>query len=157
MPSSDSKSISRDNKFNMGIDLDYAYKFNDTSNITANIHYTSYDYQRQQDVNSNYSDDNLIIVEQTAFNVRAEQYTEIFTSQIDYALNINEESGLNIGAKWATVQTSSGILQNDIINGDEILNANNTNNFTYNEDVYAAYVDYKQNFDKINIPLIKSI
>jgi len=135
----------------MGIDLDYAYKFNDTSNITANIHYTSYDYQRQQDVNSNYSDDNLIIVEQTAFNVRAEQYTEIFTSQIDYALNINEESVLNIGAKWSNVQTSSGILQNDIINGDEILNANNTNNFTYNEDVYAAYVDYKQNFDKINI------
>ena len=147
----DSKSISRDTKFNTGIDLDYVYNANDASRIAANIHYTNYDYQRQQDVSSKYSQSSLIILEQTAFNVLAEQDTEIFTTQLEYAINLSDEILLATGVKWSNVQTSSGILQNDIINNEEILNTNNTNNFNYNEDVYAAFIDYSYNFKTINI------
>jgi outer membrane receptor for Fe3+-dicitrate len=87
-------------------------------------------------------------VDQTAFNVNANQNTNIFTSQLDYGLDINEKSAFSTGVKFSNVKTESGILQNDIIAGEEVLNEDSTNMFDYDEDVYAAFVDYNYNGEK---------
>ena len=143
-----SHNLSRDNKHNLGFDLDYNYNINETSKLSFNSHYTNYDYQRKQDVNSDYFD-GFIIVDQTAFNVKSNQDTNIFTSQLDYALVPNDKSSLNSGIKFSNVKTGSGILQNDIIAGEEVLNTDNTNTFDYAEDVYAAFIDYSYNGEKL--------
>lgn len=143
----EAQSLSRDNRHNIGVDLNYDYQINETSQISFNSHYTNYDYQRRQDVESRYFD-TLIVVDQTAFNVNANQNTNIFTSQLDYGLDINEKSTFNTGVKFSNVKTESGILQNDIIAGEEVLNEESTNMFNYDEDVYAAFVDYNYNSEK---------
>ena len=146
-----SRSLSRDSKHNIGLDLDYSYKINESSKLTASVHYTDYTYQRLQDVNSNYSIDNIFVTDQTAFNVTANQDTEIMTAQFDYALSIGETDKIITGFKFSNVQTGSRILQNDIIDNNEVLNTNNTNNFMYDEKVYAAFLDYNYLQDKITI------
>lgn len=143
----EAQSLSRDNRHNIGVDLDYDYQINETAQISFNSHYTNYDYQRRQDVESRYYD-TLIVVDQTAFNVNANQNTNIFTSQLDYGLDINEKSAFSTGVKFSNVKTESGILQNDIIAGEEVLNEESTNMFDYDEDVYAAFVDYNYNSEK---------
>jgi len=143
----EAQSLSRDNRHNIGVDLNYDYQINETAQISFNSHYTNYDYQRRQDVESRYFD-TLIVVDQTAFNVNANQNTNIFTSQLDYGLDINEKSTFNTGVKFSNVKTESGILQNDIIAGEEVLNEDSTNMFDYDEDVYAAFVDYNYNGEK---------
>lgn len=143
----EAQSLSRDNRHNIGVDLNYDYQINETSQISFNSHYTNYDYQRRQDVESRYFD-TLIVVDQTAFNVNANQNTNIFTSQLDYGLDINEKSAFSTGVKFSNVKTESGILQNDIIAGEEVLNEESTNMFDYDEDVYAAFVDYNFNSEK---------
>jgi len=143
----DAQSLSRDNRHNIGVDLDYNYNINESSKLSFNSHYTNYDYQRKQDVNSRYSDTSVII-DETAFNVNSNQDTNIFTSQLDYALTINDKSSLSSGIKFSNVKTESGILQNDIIAGEEVLNEDNTNTFDYDEDVYAAFLDYSYNGEK---------
>lgn len=143
----EAQSLSRDNRHNIGVDLNYDYHINETSQISFNSHYTNYDYQRRQDVESRYFD-TLIVVDQTAFNVNANQNTNIFTSQLDYALTLNDKSEFGAGVKFSNVETESGISQNDIISGEEILNEESTNMFDYDEDVYAAFVDYNYNGEK---------
>lgn len=143
----EAQSLSRDNRHNIGVDLNYDYHINETSQISFNSHYTNYDYQRRQDVESRYFD-TLIVVDQTAFNVNANQNTNIFTSQLDYALTLNDKSEFGAGIKFSNVETESGISQNDIISGEEILNEESTNMFNYDEDVYAAFVDYNYNGEK---------
>lgn len=146
-----SNSLSRDNRHNVGFDLDYNYQISDASKLTFNAHYTNYDYQRRQDVNSDYSIDGAIIVEETAYNSKSNQDTNIFTSQLDYAMTLSENASLGTGIKFSNVKTGSGILQNDIIAGVEIINPGNTNTFDYNEDVYGAYLDYSYSKDKLNL------
>lgn len=143
----EAQSLSRDNRHNIGVDFNYDYHINETSQISFNSHYTNYDYQRRQDVESRYFD-TLIVVDQTAFNVNANQNTNIFTSQLDYALTLNDKSEFGAGVKLSNVETESGISQNDIISGEEILNEESTNMFDYDEDVYAAFVDYNYNGEK---------
>lgn len=146
-----SNSLSRDNRHNVGFDLDYNYQISDASKLTFNAHYTNYDYQRRQDVNSDYSIDGAIIVEETAYNSKSNQDTNIFTSQLDYAMTLSKNASLGTGIKFSNVKTGSGILQNDIIAGVEIINPGNTNTFDYNEDVYGAYLDYSYSKDKLNL------
>ena len=143
----EAQSLSRDDRQNIGVDLDYDYQINESSQISFNSHYTNYDYQRRQDVESRYFD-TLIVVDETAFNVNANQDTNIFTSQLDYSLTLNEKSAFSTGVKFSNVKTESGNLQNDIIAGEEVLNEDNTNMFNYDEDVYAAFVDYNYNGEK---------
>lgn len=140
-----SNSLSKDNRHNLGFDLDYKYEINDASQIAFNAHYTNYDYSRKQDVNSDYFVDNSIIIDQTAYNIRADQNTNIFTSQLDYVLKASDNSSLISGIKFSNVKTESGILQNDIIAGEEVLNNENTNIFDYTEDVYAGFLNYDYN------------
>ena len=146
-----SNSLSRDNRHNVGFDLDYNYQISDASKLSFNAHYTNYDYQRRQDVNSDYLIDGAIIVEETAYNSKSNQDTNIFTSQLDYAMTLSENASLGTGIKFSNVKTGSGILQNDIIAGVEIINPGNTNTFDYNEDVYGAYLDYSYSKDKLNL------
>lgn len=143
----EAQSLSRDDRHNIGVDLDYDYQISKASKISFNSHYTNYDYQRRQDVESRYLDTS-VIVDETAFNVNSNQDTNIFTSQLDYALSLNEKSALSTGVKFSNVKTESGILQNDIIAGEEVLNEDNTNTFDYDEDVYAAFLDYNYNDEK---------
>lgn len=144
------QSLSRDNRHNIGVDLDYDYQVSESSKFSFNSHYTNYDYQRKQDVNSIYFDTSVII-DETAFNVNSNQNTNIFTSQLDYSLTINDKSSFNSGIKFSNVKTESSILQNDIVVGEEELNEDNTNMFDYNEDVYAAYLDYNTSKDKFSL------
>lgn len=146
-----SESLSRDNRHNLGLDLDYDYQINDDSKLSFNSHYTNYDYQRKQDVKSDYTVNNSIAVDRTAFNVKANQDTNIFTSQLDYSLTLNDNASLASGIKFSNVKTESGILQHNIIAGEEILNNGNTNNFDYNEDVYAAFLDYSYSKEKLSL------
>jgi len=146
-----SNNLSRDTRHNVGIDLDYIYKINSSSKLSLNSHYTNYDYSRKQNVNSTYFTDDIIIVDQTAFNTNENQGTNIFTSQLDYALTINEEMSISTGVKFSNVDTESGILQNDIIDEEEVLNTDNTNIFDYQEDVFAAFIDYSYKGEKFSL------
>ena len=144
-----SQSLSRDDRHNIGVDLDYRYQLSEFSKLSFNSHYTNYDYQRKQEVNSRYFNTSVIVYE-TAFNVNANQDTNIFTSQLDYALTISDKSSFNSGIKFSNVNTESGILQNDIIAGEEVPNEGNTNIFDYDEDVYAAFLDYSYRGEKFS-------
>ncbi|NNK40389.1 MAG: TonB-dependent receptor [Winogradskyella sp.] len=140
--------LSRDNKYNIGTDLDYLYESKSNARLAVNAHFTIYDYERDQNVFSNFYDMNNELEDSSEFNTLANQNTEIITSKLDYSVPINEKSTFEAGAKFSNVKTDSDITRVDIINGSEVVNDANSDAFNYDEKVYAAYLNYSLSSEK---------
>ena len=66
---------------------------------------------------------------------------------------ISETSSFETGLKSSHIETNSATLLYNIVNGQEILDPNNTDDFDYKEDVQAAYVNYSSDWEKWSIIL----
>ena len=146
--------LSRDKKQNLGFDMNYAHTFKkDNARLSLSSHFTIYDYKRNQRVDSDYFSADNQFVERNAYKTRADQDTEIFTSQLDYSLPVNERESFETGVKFTNIKTDSGLLQKDIDTqtGEETINNQNTDAFDYMENVYAAYASYSRQWEKWNV------
>ncbi len=144
-----SNSLSRDKKNNLGFDLGYVHTFkNKKAKLSLNSHYTTYDYNSRQDVETDYFlGDNSFLLK-NAYNIKSTQDTEIITSQLDYGLTINETESFESGIKFSNIKSTSDNIQNDIFGNAEVLNTDNTDAFNYDETVYAAYLSYDKQWEK---------
>ncbi|NRD18582.1 TonB-dependent receptor [Winogradskyella eckloniae] len=140
--------LSRDNKYNIGTDLNFRHSFKNGASLVLNGHYTIYDYTRDQNVFTRNFDANDVFEDSSEFNTYANQKTNIINGKVDYSLPINETSSLDIGAKYANVNTESDITRLDIVGGTEVLNTDNSDAFNYDENVLAAYSNYSKSWDK---------
>ncbi|MBT8245793.1 MAG: TonB-dependent receptor [Winogradskyella sp.] len=142
--------LSRDDKLNIGTDFNLRTEFNYGGSLSFNGHYTVYDYSRNQNVIQNYQVDNSLNSE---FNTNANQDTQIYTAKVDYSLPLSESSSFDTGLKLSNINTESSINRLDLDNGVEILNTANSNAFDYDENIFAAYVNYSKSWDKWDLIL----
>ena len=142
----DSNNLEFDNKNNLAFDADYLHKFS-KGEISINTHFTDYNFGQDQNVVSNYYDGDDTFLETTAFNTYNNQDTNIYAVKSDYSLPINDSSTFETGLKASRVQTKSSTYQYDIVDGQEVLNDFNTNDFDYNENVFAAYANYSKEWE----------
>ncbi|MCK0178830.1 TonB-dependent receptor [Flavobacteriaceae bacterium S0862] len=140
--------VSRDKKQNTGFDLDFTHRYDDNSKLSFNTHYTNYDYRRKQSVSTDYFLGNSTFDSNNTFKTRADQGTEIFTSQADYYLPINNSSTFEIGAKFSDVTTNSVIKHYDIINNLPVKDPAKNDVFDYNEKVFAGYISFDKSWEK---------
>ncbi|APY08422.1 glucosamine-6-phosphate deaminase [Winogradskyella sp. J14-2] len=141
--------LSLDNKYNIGTDLIFRHDFENNANITFNSHLTIFDYNRDQEV----FQDEPGFLNDSEFNTLANQDTRIFTTQADYNLPIGESSSFGAGVKYSNVNTDSDIVRLNIINGNEVLDTDNSDAFKYNENVLAVYANYSTSWDKWDLSL----
>ncbi|MEH6536827.1 MAG: TonB-dependent receptor [Psychroserpens sp.] len=144
--------LSRQNKYNLGFDLDFSHDFTE-GQLTFNTHFTTYNYQRNQGVVSNFFDQNNGFQNTSAFNTNANQDTEILAAKIDYSLPLTENSSFETGVKFSNIKTESDITQFDIdINsGIETVDMQNSDAFDYDEHIYAGYINYATSSEKYNL------
>ncbi|MBN2868829.1 MAG: TonB-dependent receptor [Flavobacteriaceae bacterium] len=141
---------SSDDKYNLGVDLDFIQKFKNESSLAINLHMTKYDYERQQQVNSQYYFTNSSSNFDTAFTTDNNQTTDIFTSQIDYNTLLSDNSSFSTGVKTSMINTESDITQFDIDTntGTTTYNAQYSDAYHYDESIFAAYIDYQIDWEK---------
>lgn len=146
--------LSNDDKYNLGFDLDFIHKFKtEGENLAVNAHYTNYNYNRDQNVYSKYYQADDSFLNSTAFKTDNNQETRIFTAKADYTVPFEPSSVLELGAKTSNITTKSDIAQFDIVNNQDIFNSNNSDAFKYDEDIYAAYINYSKDWEKVSIIL----
>ncbi|WP_299223472.1 outer membrane beta-barrel family protein [uncultured Psychroserpens sp.] len=144
--------LSRDSKHNLGFDVNFNHNFIKGS-LAFNVHYTTYNYERNQNVVSNFFDVNNAFQNASAFNTDNNQDTDIFAGKIDYNLPIDDSSNVQAGGKFSNIQTESDITQFDIdiSTANETIDPLNSDAFDYDEHVYAAYVNYDSNTENWSI------
>lgn len=148
----DADNFSKDDKYNLGFDLDYVHKFDEEDHqLSVNAHFTTYNYSRNQNVESHYFEPDATFLKATAFRTDNHQDTKIYTAKVDYVTTLGTSSIFEIGAKASNIKNDSGITQYEFANGLEIRDPNNSNAYDYDETIFAGYANISKEWEKFSL------
>ena len=138
---------------NLAFDLTYVHKFKkEGAQLRANGHYTHYNGETFQHLGSNYFDANGGFLRDFGFDSDTDQEIKIFTGQLDYSTPIGNAS-FETGAKISSVASENNQRFFNFIGSSNTVDASQSDLYTYDEDVYAAYMSFVKNWDKWSIKL----
>nr|WP_298923532.1 outer membrane beta-barrel family protein [uncultured Allomuricauda sp.] len=133
---------------NLAFDLTYVHKLKKPgAKVSFNGHYTYYDGQTEQNLSSNYFDDNGSFIRNFGFDTDSQQDIQIFTGQADYSSPLGNAS-IETGLKISSIASESNIDFFNFVGEDDQVDASLSDNYTYDENVYAAYFSFVKNWEK---------
>lgn len=133
---------------NLAFDLTYVHKLKKPgARFSLNGHYTYYDGKTEQNLSSNYFDDNGNFIRNFGFDTDSQQDIQILTGQADYSSPIGNAS-IETGLKISSIASESNIDFFNFVGTDDQVDASLSDNYTYDENVYAAYFSFVKNWEK---------
>lgn len=133
---------------NVGMDLDFKHLMpKEGAQVSARIHYTRYDQDRSQDVATEYFDAEGQPVSDSNFFTQARQNIDIFTGQLDYVTPMGS-SNFETGIKASVIDSESGM---DYYENESVLNQELSDEFLYNETIYAGYASLARDWESWSI------
>ncbi|MBI6116136.1 outer membrane beta-barrel family protein [Salegentibacter maritimus] len=131
---------------NVALDLSYIHSFENGGTISAGAHYTKFNQERDQMVETNYFSGNGELVNNIAFNTEAIQDINIFTAQIDLSTSLGA-TAFESGLKLSSIDSESRI---DFFNAESLeeLYDNLSDEFHYDEKVYALYASASRDWEQ---------
>jgi hypothetical protein len=133
-------------KNNISADLTFKHTFEEKGSLTLNGHYTHFDLQRSQEVNSDYFLPSGDFIRDFDFFTNARQDIEIGTAQLDYSTlfgTVSFESGI----KASFIDSQSKLDFFDLNNG-QVPVAELSDDYLYDEQVYAGYFSLSKDWEK---------
>lgn len=147
-----SNNNTKDKKHNLGFDFDFEHKFNKPgAKLTINTHFTTYDYTRDQIVNTNFFDNIDIFVGASDYLTNSNQDTNIYSARADYTIPTSNTSMFEAGIKTSVINTESAIEKFDYLGGNPVVDVNNTDSFKYDETIFSAYANFSKEWNKWSI------
>ncbi|MBT8237449.1 MAG: TonB-dependent receptor [Croceitalea sp.] len=141
------------NTDNMAFDVSFVHKLKKPgARLSINGHYTRYDDDSRQNIVSNYFDTNGSFISDFGFRTDAIQSIDIITGQLDFQSPLGDAS-IESGVKLSTVNSDSSIDYSNFIGTDDSVDPSFSDDFLYDEKVYAAYISYVKNWDKWSVKL----
>ena len=130
--------LEKKNGTSLNIDADYGFFRNETGEFQPNTYMTP--------------DENTVL-SQRINQTRMPTDIDILTFKTDYERPFLQGQ-LGAGVKFSYVQTDNTFDFFNLIDGDKVLNTDRSNNFVYEENVNAAYVNYSRKVnDQLNFQL----
>ncbi len=131
---------------NIALNLSYNNSFDSGAELSISGHYTRFEKDRTQRVDSRYFSPSEELLNSIDFLTQAAQDINIFTGQIDYDGTIGSTI-FDLGAKYSGIDSESGI---DYTNSGDLqdLYGNLSNNFLYNEHIFALYTSFTHDWEK---------
>jgi len=136
-----------EDKVNLAADITYQHNFRESSVFKLNGHITKFSLDRSQEASSNYFNPDNTFIRNFSFLTDAAQDITILTTQADLETNIGTVN-LETGIKLSNIDSQSGIDFFNVTNGGRILDSDLSDNFLYDEEVYAGYVSLTKDWDK---------
>lgn len=136
---------------NIGMDLEYTYQLKKPgARISAKTHYTHYEQTRDQKVLTRYFDNSGSFTRDNRFFTDAEQEINIFTGQVDYSTPWGAAT-FSTGLKASMIDSENGIDFYDVIDGSEDYNEALSDNFLYDEEIFAGYVSLAKDWESWSV------
>ncbi|MGM0933688.1 MAG: outer membrane beta-barrel protein [Bacteroidota bacterium] len=134
---------------NIALNLGYTHSMDNGGSFSSNLHYTRFDQDRIQMVETDYFNAAGDPFQTISFNTDAAQEIDIVTAQIDFNSPLGS-TNFDAGAKLSTINSSSGI---DFSNAESLedLYENLSDDFRYDEMVYAAYANISKDWESWSI------
>ncbi|MFS4415492.1 TonB-dependent receptor domain-containing protein [Maribacter sp. 2307ULW6-5] len=142
-------SLEDEAKNNIAADLSYKHRFEKGGSLSFNAHYTYFDLQRSQEARSEYFGATGAFFRDFRFLTEARQDIDIATTQVDYNNSFNGWT-LDLGAKGSFIASNSALDYFSENNGTVFV-PGLSDNFNYNEAVYAGYASTTKDWEKWSI------
>ena len=144
-------SNSENKTVNLYINGNYTYKIKKGASINFDVDYGRYERDRENlQPNRYFNGDETTLLSETVNFMITPINIDILTSKVDYEQNFLKGK-LGVGAKYSKVVTDNQFDFFDRINNVDVLNEDRTNDFTYDEEVSAAYFNYNRKIKKWNL------
>lgn len=144
------KNVGKDKSYNLYSNINYKYE--DTTGVTLNmdIDYGKYNNQKENYQPNTYfaSDESTVLNEKNSFQ-NTPVTIDIATFKADYEQNF-WKGKLGIGGKTSFVKTDNTLDFFNVVSNIQTLDPNRSNQFIYNENVNAAYLNYNRTIKKFN-------
>ena len=138
---------------NIAFDLSYVRKLNkEGAQLSLNGHFTNFDEQFLQQINSRYFDSSDNFIRDFGFTTDSDQKIQIFTGQMDYATPIGSTS-FESGLKYSSIASESSIDYFNFSGSSDKVDASLSDDFIYDEKVYAGYASLVKNWEKWSLKL----
>mgnify|MGYP001945896893 CR=1 FL=1 len=135
-------------KNNLNFALDYNRELNDKgATLSVSGNYIYFDNAQNQSVNSDYFLANGDLIRNTSFYTDSKQKSNIFTGQADVSTELWGGS-FETGLKYSNVITESLLDFFDIENNTNVFNSALSDDFNYNENIFAEYINYEKDWGK---------
>jgi hypothetical protein len=142
--------------YNTSLYLDWVHKLRkEGSQLSFNTHYTSYTYDRNQDIDTDFFDINGAVTGENDFITQTVQNTGLFSIQGDYSANMGKSSQLETGLRYASINSDNTIDQEGFDRNQPGIDPTETGEFIYKEDITAAYASLNNTWNdwKLNLGL----
>ncbi len=140
-----------DDLLNLSTDLSYQRRFKkEGAYLKANVHYTYYDFSRQQVGASDYFDADGNFLRTFGFSTDARQKIDIYTGQLDY-YNPVKNGNFEAGIRGSAIRSTSAIDYFDVNNTEPPFDIALSDEFEYDEDVGAIYASLYQDWGKWSV------
>lgn len=142
--------------YNTSLYLDWVHKLKkEGSQISFNTHYTYYDYDLEQDIDTDFFDVNGAVIGENDFITQSVQNTGLFSIQADYTANLGISSKLETGLRYASIASDNTIDQQGFDRSQSGIDPTEAGEFVYDEAISAAYFSLNNSWDtwKFNMGL----
>jgi len=128
--------------------LDFVHELDkEGAEISINGHYTYYDYNRGQQLETDFLDVDGNFTGTENFTTDSDQYIHLYSAQTDYSTPLGETGILGAGLRYAGIASESGVTQQGFDRDRPGIDPTASGVFDYDESIYAAYVSYDANWD----------
>lgn len=128
--------------YNTSFYLDWVHSLDDNgSEISFNVHYTNYNFDREQDIDTDFLDAENTTTGTNDFTTSSAQNTGLFSIQTDYTTNIGESATFESGLRYATIASDNTIEQEGFDRSQPGIDPTEAGEFLYNERISAGYVN----------------
>ncbi len=142
---------SEENQINTSLYLDFVHKFKKKgAELSLNTHYTYYDYERGQDLNTEFFDVDGTVSDQNDFLTNAIQNINLFSIQGDFVTPMGTSSKLETGIRFAGIHSKSFIEQSGFDRDQAGIDPTASAEFDYDESIFAGYGGFDTKWDKWN-------
>jgi iron complex outermembrane recepter protein len=137
---------------NGAVNLNFSHKIDGKSKeISGNMDYIVYKSTLSQTLtNAAYTPNNTFI-NQTILESSLPSDITIKTAKIDYSTPLSDGGKFELGAKTSFVETSNIADFFDVNGSNRVPNYEFSNNFQYDENINAAYVNYSKDFKRLSV------
>ncbi|MFZ1612354.1 MAG: outer membrane beta-barrel family protein [Chitinophagales bacterium] len=149
----DASSESNGNQVNLHTNVNYRF-----DNLDGNTWNIDGDYGNYDNTNNAYQPNTYYdpmadtIIEENIYTSQAPTLINLYTANVDHERKLGPGK-LGAGIKFSYVTTDNTYDYYEVINDEEILDVNRSNNFVYEENINAAYLNYAFAVKKFNISL----
>ena len=143
---------SDEKQINTSYYIDFVHKLRKKgAEVSLNSHYTFYDYERGQDLETDFFDVNGVLTDENDFFTNSKQRIKLFSIQADFVTPFGKSSKFETGVRYAGIASESTIMQEGFDRNQPGIDPTESGVFEYDEGIIAGYTSIDNKWGKWNV------